>query len=218
MGRRERPAKPALTREGIVHAAMDIVRDSEGPKLTLRLLAQRLDTGPASLYVYIRNITELNALLLDEVLADLDVSWEPPESWRERIHRLLGEYASLLTQFPELAKSAMLVWPDGPHYLDLVELLMQLLHAAGVEDEVAARSVDLLLQHATALAAERGGRAQDSGQNLDDLKATLTAADPSRHPNLVRVGVDVFFRDEPSERNRWIVDVLLDGILAVDDR
>lgn len=212
--RRERPAKPALTKEGIIDAAMAIVTDPDGPSLTLRRLAERLDTGPASLYVYIRNITELNALLLDRLLADLDTTWSASEPWRPRLHRALLDYSVLLARYPTLARTALLVWPDGPSYLDLLELLMRLLEKAGVDDAVAVRSVDLLLQLATASAVEWSGRSQADGQDLDDLGATLAAADGARRPTLVRVGADAFVSGDPDERHRWVIDALLDGILA----
>ena len=57
--RRARPAKTALSRETIVDTALDIVRSEGIDALTMRRLAQALDTGPASLYVYVANQAEL---------------------------------------------------------------------------------------------------------------------------------------------------------------
>ena len=69
--RRERPAKPALTRAGIVAAAVEVMRSEGLERVTMRRLAQELDTGPASLYVYVANTAELHAAVLDELLGDL---------------------------------------------------------------------------------------------------------------------------------------------------
>ena len=69
--RRDRPAKPALSREAIVDAALAIVREEGIDALTMRHLAQALDTGPASLYVYVANRDELWELLFDAALATL---------------------------------------------------------------------------------------------------------------------------------------------------
>uniref|UniRef100_UPI0034DEF9D9 TetR family transcriptional regulator n=1 Tax=Streptomyces flavofungini TaxID=68200 RepID=UPI0034DEF9D9 len=49
--RRERPAKPALTREGIIDTAVEIMEREGLRRVTMRRLATALDTGPASLYV-----------------------------------------------------------------------------------------------------------------------------------------------------------------------
>ena len=49
--RRERPAKQALTRQGIIDAAFVIMGEEGLGRVTMRRIAQALDTGPASLYV-----------------------------------------------------------------------------------------------------------------------------------------------------------------------
>src|SRR6267154_655953 len=66
VSRRERPAKPALTREGIVAAAVGVMQAEGLDRVTMRRLAQELDTGPASLYVYVRNTAELHAAMLEQ--------------------------------------------------------------------------------------------------------------------------------------------------------
>ena len=132
VSRRDRPAKPPLSRSVIIDAAMRLV-EQEGPdRLTMRRLAAELDTGPASLYVYVRNTTDLNALLIDRHLADLDLGWDDVEPARARLHRVLHDYTHLLAGQPALAQAALVTWPEGPHYLDLLELLLRLLHALGL--------------------------------------------------------------------------------------
>jgi len=214
VSRRDRPAKPPLSRAGIVDAAMAIVERDGADKLTMRRIATELDTGPASLYVYITNITELNALLIDRYLVDLDLRWDTDEPARQRLHRVLDDYTHLLTRRPGLADAALVTWPDGPHYLDLLELLLRLLADLGCDEVTAARAIDLLLQHATASAAEWASHAAGDSQELADLQATLDDADPARHPTLARAGSAVFFRGSREERNAWSVDALIDGALA----
>ncbi len=83
--RRERPAKAALSREGIVAVALAIMRAEGLAKITMRRIAAALDTGAASLYVYVRDTEDLHAQLLDALLADVVV----PEAgdWRQRLKR-----------------------------------------------------------------------------------------------------------------------------------
>ncbi len=214
ISRRDRPAKPPLSRAAILDAAVAIVRQDGAAALTMRRLATELDTGPASLYVYVRNTTELNALLIDRYLSELDLSWDGREEWRERLQRVVDDYAALLASQPGLAAAALTTWPDGPHYLDLLELLMRLLDAAGVDTETAARGIDLLLQHATASAAEWAARATPAGQDLADLTETLDAASADRHPSLHRAGSAVFTSGTPEERTRWATTAIVQGILA----
>lgn len=52
VSRRDRPAKPPLSRGVIVATALDLIREDTDQRLTMRRLATALDTGAASLYVY----------------------------------------------------------------------------------------------------------------------------------------------------------------------
>ncbi|MFD4672488.1 TetR/AcrR family transcriptional regulator [Lentzea sp. NPDC058450] len=214
VSRRERPAKPALTRDGIVDAAMAILVAEGAQALTMRRVAGALDTGPASLYVYVRNATELSALLIDRLIASLDLSWDGVEPWRDRLHRLFADYSAMLADHSGIARPALFVWPDGPHYLDLIEVLMRLLTAAGVPPEAAGRATDLLLQHATAAVAEWDSRRERGEQDLSDLVTTLDSADPERHPTVAALGSALFVRGSHEERSAWLIDTLLDGVLA----
>lgn len=213
VSRRERPAKPALSRAAIVDAAFRVLERDGANKLTIRSVAAELDTGPASLYVYVKNVTVLHALLADRLLADLDLQWDGVEPWRERFHRVLGDYVDLLAQWGELARAVMFVWPDGPHYLDLIELLLRLLRTAGGDERSVAWGVDLFLQYASSTAAEWAARASNGGQDLDDLTATLAAADPERHPTLAAFPTGAFIQGTHLERRRWVLDTLLDGLV-----
>ena len=214
VSRRDRPAKPPLSRAGILDAAAAIIESEGAAKLTMRRLAAELDTGPASLYVYVKNTTELNALLIDRYLAELDLRWDGKGSPRERLHRVLDDYTHLLMRQAGLAQAALVTWPDGPHYLDLLELMLRLLHDLGFDTATAARAIDLFLKHATASAAEWAAHSSDAAQELADLESTLDAADRDRHPMLASAGSSVFVDGSHLERNAWSIDVLIDGALG----
>src|ERR1041384_8259259 len=117
--RRERPAKPALTREGIVATAVGVMREEGLERVTMRRLAAELDTGPASLYVYVRNTAELHGAMLDELTAELGP--RDGADWREQLIDLLWSYTDLLFAYPSLARSVLLLRPSGPNYLRLID-------------------------------------------------------------------------------------------------
>ena len=128
VSRRERPAKPALTREGIVAAAVEVMRTEGLERVTMRRLAQELDTGAASLYVYVDNREDLIAAVLDELLGAVDLGpATAPGDWRDRIVQVLCSYTLVLFEHPSLARSALLARPSGPNYVGLVESLLALL-------------------------------------------------------------------------------------------
>ncbi len=210
--RRERPAKPALTRQAIVSAALDVVREEGLERLTMRRLATELDTGAASLYVYFRNVAELHAGVLDELLGSVDLDGGGGD-WRTRLVGVLRSYTQVLFAQPSLARSAMVTRPSGPHYLALLEKLLALLAEGGVPDEQAAWGVDLLLLYATSMAVEHGTREANASEEdeFNALTSALRSTSAASHPRIAALGDDLLSGPGP-DRLTWGFDVLLNGI------
>ena len=215
VSRRERPAKPPLTREGIVAAAVRIMQAEGLDRVTMRRLAQELDTGPASLYVYVRNTAELHAAMLEDLLSQVDLSpVTAAGDWRDRLTGILFSYTAILFGQPGLAQSALVTRPNGPAYLSLAEGILALLSAGGVPPARAAWAVDLLLHFATSTAAEQGTRQQaiDADDEQDVLAAALRDAPAGRFPHIAALGAELMSGEGP-DRLRWGFAVLISGIL-----
>src|SRR5579875_1361621 len=193
VSRRERPAKPALTRAGIVAAAVALMREHGLERVTMRRLAQELDTGPASLYVYFADADELHAGILDELLGEVDLQ-PAGGDWRERLTGVLLSCTRVLFEHPALARSALVTRPSGPHYLNLLETLLALLAEGGVPPDRAAWGVDALLLFAIATAAEQGTRraTPETGRDMAALVAAVRNADPQDYPRLTAAGDELF--------------------------
>jgi AcrR family transcriptional regulator len=212
--RRERPAKPALTRPGIIDAALAILRRDGLHRVTMRSIASALDTGPASLYVYVRNTEDLHAQILDALLAPVPATAVGAGPWRDRLKAVLNEYGRVLFQHPEMARMALSTQPSGPNYLAMVDAVLGLLREGGVGDHQAAWGVDLLLLLMTAEAAEHTARGP--AQVMADQSALalqIAAADPGRYPHIARLG-DSLLSGTGEGRLDWALDVLLAGVRA----
>jgi AcrR family transcriptional regulator len=213
--RRERPAKPALTREGIVATALEIMQAEGLDRVTMRRLAQELDTGPASLYVYLRNTAELHAAMLEELLGRVDLApVTAAGDWHERLIQVLWSYTLVLFEQPGLAQSALVTRPNGPAYLSLTEGILALLSAGGIAPARAAWAVDLLLHFATSTAAEQGTRqrAIDTDDEHDALVAALREAPAETFPHIAALGQELMSGAGP-DRLRWGFSVLINGIV-----
>ncbi len=212
--RRERPAQLALTRQGIIDVALAILRDQGLNKVTMRRIAAALDTGAASLYVYVRSTEDLHAQLLDALLGSISAAVPADEPWQDRLKALLTNYTRLLFDYPEIARMAMSTHPSGPNYLALVEAILALLSEGGVPDHQAALAVDLLLLYATAVAAEHSTPESSPG-TVDEYSAlamALAKADAARYPHIARLG-DELLAGEGHARFLWGLDVLINGVL-----
>jgi AcrR family transcriptional regulator len=215
VSRRERPSKAALSREGIISTAVAVLRAEGLERVTMRRLADELDTGPASLYVYLHNTAELHAAILDELLGSVDLSpaTEPGE-WTGRLMQILDSYVAVLFEHPSLARSALVMRPSGAHYLDLVEALLVILAEGGVPDDRAAWAIDLLPLFSTAIAAEQGTRHRsiDAGDEEDAVVAAVLSASPETHPRIAALGGDLL-SGTGRQRLDWQFGVLLNGVL-----
>ncbi|MEU8630067.1 TetR/AcrR family transcriptional regulator [Streptomyces sp. NPDC048669] len=211
--RRERPAKPALSRDGIVATAVGIMQSEGLAKVTMRRLAQELDTGPASLYVYVANTAELHAAILDELLGTLRVAHGG--GWRERLEWLLTSYTDTLFTHPGLSRAALVTRPSGTHYLRLVESLLALLDEGGIPPGQAAWGVDVLLQYATATAAEQATRDQstDTQAEWDSLTGALHGTSARTHPHIAGVAAQLV-SGTAEQRMSWGIATLINGISA----
>jgi AcrR family transcriptional regulator len=211
--RRERPAKPALTRQGIIEVALKILRDEGLHKVTMRRIADALDTGPSSLYVYVHDTEDLHAQILDALLVNAATLPLPEGMWRDRLKRLLKQYRQVLFDYPEIARMTLTTHLSGPNYLALVERILALLHEGEIPDHKAAWLVDLLLLYATATAVEHSTRAVSPQTSAEDsaLTAAILTADANAFPNIARIGAALL--GGGSARFDWSLDIMLNGVL-----
>jgi AcrR family transcriptional regulator len=178
--------------------------------VTMRRIAMKLETGPASIYVHVRSMAELHGHMLDRTLADLDLE-DTEGGWRERIARLLDRYVGLLDAHPELAISAMAARPSGHNYLALVERLLALMAEGGVPDGQRSWGVDLLLLWATAGAVENAEREESSVRASEWDALRIAIANGDTYPHITAIGLDLV-AGTPEQRGRWAIDALLTGI------
>jgi AcrR family transcriptional regulator len=212
VSRRSRPAKAPLSQEAIVSAALEILERDGIDGLSLRRVAGALDTGAASLYVYIKGISELYALMLDRTLGAVRLPEEPGLSWRDRLKAVLGSYHQALVGRRGMAQLAMSVVSTGPNALRLGEDLIGLLKQGGAGDVEAALGVDLLTMHVTAVVAEKSNW-QANGESVGRVRDALLAIRPEEFPNMVAAR-DAFLSGDPLDRLNWAIDVIIDGIVG----
>jgi AcrR family transcriptional regulator len=216
---RDRPAKPPLSEDAILDVALRILRAEGLDALTMRRLATELDTGPASLYVYIRNRDELLNALLDRVDGMVPLEEPDPLRWREQLHRLVRNMLQAMEAHPGIARVAVANIPTGDRALRLAENMLGLLLAGGIAPDDAAWACDYLPLITTASAVEtavhqeRGHDTTYESATIDHLTAAFSGLPADRFPNLTD-HADQLMSGEADERFDWAIDVFLDGLVA----
>ena len=213
ISRRARPAKAPLSREVIVSTALEVLTQEGLAGLSLRKVAAALDTGPASLYVYVANLRELHELMLDQALGTLSMPSPSAQTgdWRERLSAVLYSYLDVLSERPGLAQLVLSTIPTGPNALRLIDTLLGLLHEGGIGPEQSAWAVDLLTLYIAAIAAEHDVR-RTQGFNFEAVAQAISNVPAADYPNVHALREQLLSGGGPA-RFGWALDVLINGIL-----
>ena len=216
VSRRARPAKEPLSHEQIVQTAYKLLEDEGLSGMTMRKIAKALDTGPSSLYVYVKNAQELNAYVMDYALGQLQLP-QDEGPWKTRLFGALEAYFELLQDRPGLAALAVTTIPAGVHALRLTEYILSNLHEAGIVSRSAAWGADLFLFYVSSFLFEKTSEARGT-MPMPLIQETYRTADPARFPHIARLQQEMFSGDiEARERFRWGLEVILQGLLQAKE-
>jgi len=211
----------ALGRDTIVETALGIV-DAEGlDALSMRRVAQELNTGAASLYAHVSGKEELVELVLDLAYRDLVHPAPDPEHWREQVKDFLRQARDRLVSHNDLARAALASnIPTKPNQLDCAETVLALLRAGGLTDRVAGYGVDLIGLYLVASAHElsqrhRGGVVgpEHAEEYLRGVREYFGSLPTDRYPVLISM-IEPMTRNEGDERFDFGLDVILGGLVA----
>jgi AcrR family transcriptional regulator len=216
VSRRGGAVKEPLSRDRIVAGALDLLGREGLAGMSLRKVAQALETGPASLYAYVDDLEELQALVLDKALGEVKTKAPRGPAVRSRLEAVLASHLSVLLSRPGLAQLAMTTIAVGPNGLRIVEALLGVLAEGGVDPATAAWAVDLLTLYTTAIAVEQSHRqAQERAGGEDTLAPVaraVAAVSSDSHPHIAAAR-EHLVSGTGRDRGAWAIDVLLNGIL-----
>jgi AcrR family transcriptional regulator len=208
--------RPQLTRERVVAEALAVIAEEGVQALTMRGLAARLGVVPGALYHHVRNKEELQDLVLDGVLAEVDLDLDPSLAWTERIKLLAHRLRAVLEQHPGVAGVLKTRDPLGPHSLALAEAFLGPLQAAGFPQREAGLAFFLLVDYTVGFAVSSPGTSVNEQRVRDAAIRTrlhefFRSLPPERFPALVALGEHVWL-DNRDERFAAGLDVLVDGL------
>ena len=183
---RRAPGRPAIASERIVGAALELV-DAEGADaLSMRALAQRLDSGTATLYRHFANRAQLVAQVVDRVFGEVDLDTQPADqSWQDSCKAIAHAMYAALGRHPGIAQLLREQTPFGPNAMMLRERSLAVFLDNGFTPDVAARSYATISRFVLGFAIQLSGEpdshsAQDAavfqGLDLSKFPATLAAA------------------------------------------
>ncbi|MDQ7806997.1 TetR/AcrR family transcriptional regulator [Amycolatopsis sp. A133] len=218
---RRRAAKPALSQASIVKAALVILADEGFDAVTMRRIAQALETGPASLYAHVSNKDELAELMLDAVLADAPVPEPDPEHWDEQVRELIRGQIRVLVAHPGIARIAWdVAVPVTPSSLRHGEAMLALLRAGGLTLKQATFAGDALALYAKAYAYEASSWTwgeidqAEVTERGEQMVAYMRSLPAESFPNMLQIG-EFFSAETATERLEFALDTYIAGLKVI---
>jgi AcrR family transcriptional regulator len=200
----------------VVAEALAVIAQDGAQALTMRSLATRLGVVPGALYHHVGNKQQLQDLVLDNVLAEIDLHLDPSLAWTEQLKVLAHRLRQVLEQHPGIAGILKTRDPLGPHSLALAEAFLSPLQTAGFADRQAGLAFFLLLDYTIGFAVS-SPRTSVNEQRVRDaairgqLHEFFRSLPPDRFPALVALGEHVWL-DNRDERFTAGLQVLVDGL------
>jgi AcrR family transcriptional regulator len=206
----------------IVGAALKLI-DAEGLEaFSMRRLGQEIGAGATSIYWYVRDKDQLIDLVLDEILAEIELVEDPAWSWRERVANLAREFRAVLRRHPNLAAVFGSRISLGPNTLRGIEHMLAVLRSAGFDgtELTLAFSATLNFAMGTGIMESRGLTGPETEgktpEEIQELFVGMLASLPEdAYPNLRRFIPDSDYEEISEDAQfEYGLQRLLDGIEA----
>jgi TetR/AcrR family tetracycline transcriptional repressor len=219
------PASPraprrTLTREQVVSEGLALVSAAGAQSLTMRGLADRLGVVPGALYRHVRNKEQLQDLILDAVLAEIDVRPDRSLDWAGQVTILAGRLRAVLEDHPGIAallKSRDLI---SPHSLALTEAFLAPLHHAGLPADQAVLAYRLIYDYTVGFAlgdsATAGEQRLHNAETSRQLVTFLRALPADRFPVLAAIGEQIWTSDR-DDRFTASMSTIITGLRRARD-
>ncbi|WP_310976787.1 MULTISPECIES: TetR/AcrR family transcriptional regulator [unclassified Amycolatopsis] len=179
--------RPAVPLDRILATALELVDDEGAEALSMRSLAQRLESGTATLYRHFGNRATLVTAVVDRVFGEveLDPRALAQLKWDEACRTVAQSMFDTLGRHRKIAPLLMEQTPTGPNAMLLRERCLAILLEGGFPPSLAARAYATLARYVLGFAIQLAGSGDDAERasahfhNVSpaDFPATLAVAD-----------------------------------------
>src|ERR1700756_5677378 len=206
--------RPPLPRDRIVDAAVHIVDVQGADALSMRTLAQQLNSGTATLYRHFANRSELIAEVVDRVFGEVDFDTEEliAAGWQQACKNVAHAMFGALRRHANVSRLLIEQVPVGPNAMLQRERLIALLLGSGFPPKLAARSDATLARYVLGFAIQLTG---PETADHADLSKVFHGVNPEIFPATTRVAdhLPVPLEDEFD----FGLDLIIDGLTQQHD-
>ena len=207
---RKKDAEP-LARERIVDAAMSII-DTEGlDALSMRRLGAELGVNPMAAYHYVPNKAALYDLVLEAVMAGVDLTTiDPALPFADQFKQAARAYRDAILTHPRAIPVLATRSLRTAAVLRPVEPILGILYAAGLTPDEAMAAVDVLAQYI--LGGAMGYYHHEFDGEAGEQRE-FEALDPGEFPHTIRMITEAHYVG-PDGEFEFGLDAIVRGLLA----
>jgi AcrR family transcriptional regulator len=209
-----RRGRPPRSLQRIVGVALEIV-DEVGADFSMRLLADRLGSGTATLYRHFASKDELMVYVVDRILGEVDIETDADTlkgtSWQQATARGAGAFYAVLKRHPNALALLVSQVPVGPNALANRERSLAVLLACGFPLDLAARAYTAVAHYVVGFALQQHTPDAPGQEDAARLRDFYRALDAESYPATVATA-DELTSVPLAEEFRFGLQLVLDGI------
>ncbi len=183
-GMSRRAGRPALTREQIVTAALELLNEVGLDALSTRRLAERLGVQVGALYWHVAGKRDLLAAMADRIVEEFTTRPPAEGGWEERVAQEARRLRRVMRAHRDGARVVVASIGLAPNLPAVAERFLAILREAGFSLETAAHGWDAIASFVTGFVLQE----QSAPVNLDELpegvRGLVLPVDERRFPNL----------------------------------
>jgi AcrR family transcriptional regulator len=194
------------------------ILDADGlDALSMRRIADELDTGPASLYWHVGSKDGLLDLIFDRVIGEQHVPDPDPDNWQEQLKQVARVQRATILAHKDIVRISLGRIPMGPNAIRYAERVLAILRAGGVPDRLAVLGHQLLIAAVNGFTLDETVQFQPAEGDTSPEDAAGTARDyiaslpRDQFPNLIAL-VDHYAITDPDERFELLLDLFVEGL------
>jgi AcrR family transcriptional regulator len=210
-----RRGRPPRSLERIVTVALEIVDDVGTDVFSMRLLAERLGSGTATIYRHLSSKDELMVHVVDRILGEVDIETAAnahrSTTWQDTTAGGASAFYEVLQNHPNALALLIRQVPVGPNALRNRERSVAVLLAGGFSLDLAARAYTAVAHYVVGFALQQHAPAAAQSEDAAKLRDFYAALDAHTYPATVAVA-DALTSVPRDEEFRFGLQLVLDGI------
>jgi AcrR family transcriptional regulator len=212
-----RRGRPPRSLERIVAVALEILDEVGTDAFSMRLLADRLGSGTATIYRHLSSKDELMVYVVDRILGEVDTETETDANalrsttWQDATARGANAFYEVLQSHPNALALLTRQVPVGPNALLNRERSLAVLLACGFPLDLAARAYTTVAHYVLGFALQQHAPGAPQSEDAAELRDFYQALDANTYPATVAAAYEL--TSVPlSEEFRFGLQLVLDGI------